>query len=82
MFIEQNKSSAKEIARISREIQPDEVQINTPLRPCKVKPLSEAQLDEIEGCFNGLNTVSVYKAEKKNVDPISDEDTLKRRGKV
>jgi len=82
MFVEQNKSYAQEIAQIAREIHPDEVQINTPLRPCKVKPLSETELDRIEVYFQGLKTVSVYKAEKKKVKPISDEDTLKRRGKV
>ena len=82
MFVEQNKKHAQAIARIAGEICPDEVQINTPLRPSKAKPLSEAELDRIESYFDGLNTISVYKAEKKNIKPISDEDTLKRRGKV
>jgi wyosine [tRNA(Phe)-imidazoG37] synthetase (radical SAM superfamily) len=82
MFIEQNKAAAQEIARIAREIHPDEVQINTPLRPCKVSPLSEAEIDRIVGYFDGLKVVSVYKAEKKDVQPISSQATLKRRGKV
>jgi len=82
MFIEHNKSSAQEIAQIAEEIHPDEVQINTPLRPCKVKPLSESEIDRIEAYFHNLYTISVYKAEKKKVKPISSEDTLKRRGKV
>ena len=82
MFVEQNKNHAQAIARIARGICPDEVQINTPLRPSKVKPLSEAELEKIEDYFNGLNHISVYKAEKKNIKPVSDKDTLKRRGKV
>ena len=82
MFMEQNKKYAKEIAQIAREIKPDEVQLNTPLRPCKIKPLRKSEMDTIEGYFSGLNTVSVYNAEKKRVKPISSEDTLKRRGKV
>ncbi|MDP8266922.1 MAG: radical SAM protein [Candidatus Aceula meridiana] len=81
MFIEDNKKSAKEIAEIVREIHPSEVQINTPLRPCKVKPLSELELNQIESYFYGLNTISVYKAEKNKIKSISDKDTLKRRGK-
>ena len=82
MFIEQNKESARDIAQIAKEINPDEVQINTPLRPCRVKPLPEADIDKIESYFQGLNTVSVYKAERKEIRPLSDEETLKRRGKV
>ena len=82
MFIEQNKNYAQEIAKIAKEISPDEVQLNTPLRPCKVKPLTKPEMDIIKAHFTGLNTVSVYDAEKKRVNPISSEDTLKRRGKV
>ncbi|MBN1869785.1 MAG: radical SAM protein [Candidatus Omnitrophica bacterium] len=82
MFIEQNRKYAQEIAQIAKEINPDEVQINTPLRPCDVKPLSRQEIDRIEGYFNGLKTISVYRAETKKIKPISDEDTLKRRGKI
>ncbi|MCK4904694.1 MAG: radical SAM protein [Clostridiales bacterium] len=82
MFIEQNKKHASEIARIAREINPDEVQINTPLRPCRVNPLPKQELDKIKTYFEGLNVVSVYEAEIKKVKPVSNKDTLKRRGKV
>ncbi|MBL7156576.1 MAG: radical SAM protein [Candidatus Omnitrophica bacterium] len=82
MFIEQNKSYVQEIAKIAKEISPDEVQLNTPLRPCRVKPLTNPEMNIIKAHFAGLNTVSVYDAQKKRVNPISSEDTLKRRGKV
>ncbi len=82
MFIEQNKRYAQDIARIAKEIHPDEVQINTPLRPCKVKPLSKPEIEKIEAYFNGFKTISVYNAEKKKISSLSDENTLKRRGKV
>jgi len=82
MFIEENKTFAKELARIAGEIAPDEVQLNTPLRPCGVKPLTKDEMAAIEWHFRGLNTVSVYKADKKAVEPISSDDTLKRRGKI
>lgn len=82
MFMEENKKHAKEIAEIAREIKPNEVQLNTPLRPCRIGPLSEAELDDIGSYFSGLNVVSVYKSERKKIKPISSEDTLKRRGKV
>ena len=82
MFIEENKRRASEIARFAKDINPDEVQINTPLRPCGVTPLPESELKVIKSHFKNLNAISVYEIEKKGVVSISDEDTLKRRGKI
>ena len=82
MFIEENKEYASEIAQIAKEIKPDEVQVNTPLRPCLVKPLPEQELNDIINLFSGLNVISVYQTVKKAVKPISLKDTLARRGKI
>ena len=82
MFMEQNKKYANEIAQIAKEIGPDEVQLNTPLRPCNIRPLPKDEMETIEGYFSGLNTISVYNSGKEDVKPISSEDTLRRRGKV
>ncbi|MFA6079225.1 MAG: radical SAM protein [Candidatus Omnitrophota bacterium] len=82
MFMEENKMCAEGIARIAKEIAPDEVQLNTPLRPCGIRPLAKEEMNGIEEHFHGLKTVSVYRADKKSVDPISSKETLKRRGKV
>lgn len=83
MFTKANIVSAEEIADIARAIDPDEVQINTPLRPCGVRPLPEAELRSIKTFFErcGLNPIDVYAAEKKKVRPLSNGDTLRRRGK-
>ena len=81
MFIEKNKDEAEELACIAAEIAPDEVQINTPLRPCKIKPLSKEEINIILGA-GWKNPVCVYDAPcKKEVSPINCEDTVKRRGK-
>ena len=82
MFMGENLVYASEIAAMFKYIRPDEVQLNTPLRPCDVKPLPSDKMKAIERYFGGLNVVSVYRAEKKDVKPISSDDTLKRRGKV
>jgi len=82
MFIKENQKNAREISEIAKEINPDEVQINTPLRPCGSKPLSKEEIDEIKEYFKNMNTISVYDGEKKKVVPISTEEILKRRGKV
>ena len=82
MFIRENLKDAEKIASIAHDIYPDEVQINTPLRPCDIDPLGKEELSEIKSCFKGLNAISVYESRKKYVKPISDANTLKRRGKV
>ena len=82
MFINENKDKAKELADLAREIAPYEVQINTPLRSCGVKPLPKEELLEIKEYFKDLNPICVYEASHKEVSVISTEDTLRRRGKI
>ena len=87
MFVENNKGQFKQLADISKEICPDEIQINTPLRPCPVKPLSKEEVDDIKEYFNKMfrgtaDIVTVYEGEHKKVLPISEKDTLTRRGKI
>ncbi len=82
MFIAQNKDNVSELAELAFELNPDEVQINTPLRPCPIKPLSKEEISMIKGYFKGLNVVSVYDRTPKEIEPINAEDTLRRRGKI
>ena len=79
MFMNENKNYAHELADLAKEIKPDEVQINTPLRLCKVKPLPKEELDEIEKAFTGLNTISVYHSPKPMADPLDKLELIKRR---
>ena len=81
MFVEENKIYAKDLFRIAKEIDPDEVQINTPLRPCAVQPLPREEMCAIKNYFEGMNVSTVYEARKKDIDFIDKEDTLRRRGK-
>jgi len=93
MFVEENKNKATEIMSLINDIHPDEIQINTPLRPCGVKPLSKEEIFKIKEYFRlkcesvfgreRINIVSVYDAKAhKEVISISDKDTLIRRGKI
>jgi len=80
MFVKENKGLAVELAQMAKEIGPDEIQLNTPLRPCGVKPLSPQEMEEIKRKFDGLNVVSVYDGKRKKVEPLSKKDTAKRHG--
>ncbi len=81
MFIKENHKLADEMAQLSVSIKPDEVQIDTPLRPCKSKPLSESELKKIKGVFiaHGLNATSIYDLEKPKAKPIDLKETKLRR---
>ncbi|MBI4777305.1 radical SAM protein [Candidatus Desantisbacteria bacterium] len=82
MFVPENKEAAERMAELAFEIKPDEVQINTPLRPCEVSPLSCEEIFKIKGCFQGLKTISVYDTKHGDDEPISVEDTVRRRGEA
>lgn len=86
MFTAINREYAEEIARVAKKIGPDEIQINTPLRPCGVAPLSREDLNAIEVSFRSIcgKTIAiknVYAAKRQKVFSVSGMDTLKRRGK-
>jgi len=80
MFMRANASRAAEMAAVAREVLPDEVQVNTPLRPCPVRPLPPEELASIGQEFASVaRTATVYEAEKKAVVPMHLKETLRRR---
>lgn len=82
MFVAANRSAAAEMARIARRLSPDEVQLNTPLRPCATKPLSRHEMAGIKREFVGLRVVEVYEAQKVEVRALDAVETLRRRPQV
>jgi len=79
MFVKANKGLAAEMATIARELAPDEVQINTPLRPCAVAPLTANEIAAIREEFGALPVRSVYEAARPAVTPLDVGETLRRR---
>ncbi len=79
MFYESNRGHAAALADLARELAPDEIEVNTPLRPCAVKPLAQEEMTEIMDHFSGLPAVSVYQAERPAIEPLDLEETLRRR---
>jgi len=80
MFIDSNKGHVQEIVEIAKDLAPDEVQINTPLRKCAVNPLTEKEIRQIMSAFKGFKrTISVYDSEKPSVIPIDIKEVRKRK---
>jgi len=80
MFIEANKGYAPEMVRIAEQLSPDEVQLNTPLRPCAVPPLTLEEMSSIKRAFSRFrNVLTVYETTRPEVTPLSLKETQRRR---
>ena len=80
MFTEMNVDEAKEMAELARLIKPDQVELNTPLRPSSVRPLSRETISHIQEFFSGMNVRNVYDREKLSTD-VLDKSEVARRGR-
>ena len=80
MFIDSNKDKARQMAKVAASIGADEIELNTPLRPSDVNPLSEQEMIQIKQVFEGLPVTMVYERERKNVDAIDLEQAKRRHG--
>ncbi|MCD4740616.1 radical SAM protein [archaeon] len=79
MFTQENKNFAREMASRAKEIKPDDIQLDTPIRPSKTLPLTPQEMMEVKKHFNEFNTISVYEAQKVKAKPINPKETNKRR---
>jgi wyosine [tRNA(Phe)-imidazoG37] synthetase (radical SAM superfamily) len=80
MFVPANNALAGEMAALARRLAPDEVQINTPLRPSPVAPLAPKALASVRDEFRDLAGVHmVYDAATPEVVPLNEGETLRRR---
>ena len=70
----------KEIAQMSRSLGADEIQLDTPIRPCGVKPLERERLRRAKKLFKGMAVVSVYDAPLKEYTPMDEKATMGRHG--
>jgi hypothetical protein len=79
MFIDANRRRADEMTTLARSLNPDEVQLNTPLRASPTPPLEPAAMAEIERVFFGLPVVNVYHAQPPRVRAMDLPDMRRRR---
>ncbi|MEA3492992.1 MAG: radical SAM protein [Candidatus Margulisiibacteriota bacterium] len=79
MFVPQNKDYARDLAELAKGIGTVEVQINTPLRPCPIKPLPPEELSKLKELFKPLKVYSVYDVKRPETRPMDENETKKRR---
>jgi len=79
MFVPANRERAAEMAALAWSLNPDEVQLNTPLRPSPTPPLARADMAKVEEVFAGLPVVNVYGAKPPEVSLLDEAETRRRR---
>ncbi|MBL7209142.1 MAG: radical SAM protein [Dehalococcoidia bacterium] len=83
MFMGANRDYASAMAKVAADISPDEVQINTPLRPCGVTALPPEEIAAIRRDFVDFdNVATVYEAPRHEAVPLNLAETLWRRPKL
>ncbi|OQA51235.1 MAG: molybdenum cofactor biosynthesis protein A [Candidatus Omnitrophica bacterium ADurb.Bin292] len=84
MFVASNKKLAADIANRAQTIHPDEIEVNTPLRACAVRPLTAEEMvpitDLFRKTFARIPVKSVYEEERKKSQPYCRQSTDRRRG--
>ncbi|MBF0511933.1 MAG: radical SAM protein [Candidatus Omnitrophica bacterium] len=80
MLIEDNLDDVCELAALARDLNPDEIQLNTPLRPCPVKPIERAEMDWAKKFFGDEKVVTVWDSQRQDYKPLDPEATIRRHG--
>lgn len=76
MLTGMNKGNGYNLQMNARFAMPDQVQLNTPLRPCAVKPLPAAEIENLRKTwFWNHKALTVYEAKRPEVNPIDVEET-------
>lgn len=80
MLMDQNVGHIKEIVQLVRSIGADEIELDTPIRPCGVQPLEPERLQCLKKLFEDMAVVSVYDAPLKVYTPMDEKATMDRHG--
>ncbi len=81
MFWKENVSEAEDIAELVNKTGADEVQINTPLRPGPVDPLSREELKSVRKYFEDiehLDVMDVFEGKGKKSKTLDEKEIIKR----
>ena len=79
MLMQENKETVKNIAKLAKTIQADEIQLCAPVRPAQVLPLSRRTISALKRHFRGMKAISLYDVKRKKIRPINTKDTNLRR---
>jgi wyosine [tRNA(Phe)-imidazoG37] synthetase (radical SAM superfamily) len=80
MLVDKNIENIRQIAKVSRRLGANEIQLDTPLRPGAVKPLERQRVQWAKKFFEDMPVVSVFDAPLQKYKPIDERATMNRHG--
>jgi wyosine [tRNA(Phe)-imidazoG37] synthetase (radical SAM superfamily) len=79
MLVPANLDRVDALADLAKDLDLDEIQLNTPLRPSPISPLPPSVMAEAAKTFFGLRVYCVYEACRPAVHPLEAAPTARRR---
>jgi len=80
MLVDQNIDTIEQIAKISRRLGANEIQLDTPFRPCAIKPLERQRIQWAKEFFPDMPVITVFDAPHQESKPIDEKATMSRHG--
>ncbi len=80
MLLNENYDALAEFGNLAHLLSPDEVQLNTAIRPCAVSALEASRMEKAKKHFEGIPVVTCYDAPVKEVKPFNERLTKERHG--
>jgi len=80
MLVDQNIENIEQIAKISRRLGANEIQLDTPFRPCAIKPLERQRIQWAKKFFTDMPVITVFDEPHKESKPIDEKATMSRHG--
>jgi wyosine [tRNA(Phe)-imidazoG37] synthetase (radical SAM superfamily) len=80
MLSDMNKGTLYTLQYMTKLLMPEQVQVNTPVRPCAVKPLPAEELEPLckKWFWNQKNVVTIYSGKRPEVTPIDAKEAEMR----
>jgi wyosine [tRNA(Phe)-imidazoG37] synthetase (radical SAM superfamily) len=80
MLIDENIENVQQIAAVAKLIGANEIQLDTPLRPCAIQPLDRQRVQWAKRFFEDMPVTSVFDAPLKVSAPLDEQATMARHG--
>ena len=80
MLVKDNIEHLHELSALADLLRPNEIQLNTPIRPSGQPPLSREQVQKAKESFKGTHVITCYDVPAEKTVPFDESSTVARHG--
>lgn len=80
MLVKDNIEHLHELSALADLLRPNEIQLNTPIRPSGQPPLSREQVQKAKESFKGTHVITCYDVPVEKTVPFNESATVARHG--